>query len=123
MKKADFIIIGVVAVVVAVLLIFLYGVNSGTGDYVQIEVDGNVVETLPLDTDTTREISTDNDGDNVLVIENGSAVMTQANCPDGICTNHKPINKSGESIICLPHKVVITVISDKSTDDEIDAVA
>jgi hypothetical protein len=106
-----------------VLLIFLYGVNSGTGDYVQIEVDGNVVEILPLDTDATREISTDNDGDNVLVIENGSAVMTQANCPDGICTNHKPINKSGESIICLPHKVIITVISDKSTDDEIDAVA
>jgi hypothetical protein len=123
MKKADFIVIGVVALVVSVLLIFLYGVNSGTGDYVQIEVDGNVVEILPLDTDATREISTDNDGDNVLVIENGSAVMTQANCPDGICTNHKPINKSGESIICLPHKVIITVISDKSTDDEIDAVA
>ncbi len=49
--------------------------------------------------------------------------MTQADCPDGICANHKPIHKTGESIICLPHKVVVTVISDKSNDNEIDAVA
>lgn len=123
MKKADFILIGVVAVIVTVLLIFLYGVNSGSGDFVQIEIDGKIVETLPLENDTTREIETDNGGVNVLVIENGSAVMTEANCPDGICTNHMAISRAGESIICLPHKVVIGVISDKSDNSEIDAVA
>lgn len=123
MKKADFIIIGAVAAVVAVLLIFLYGINSGTGDYVQIEVDGELVEVLPLDEDATREIKTDNDGINILVIKDGKAAVTDANCPDGICAKHIPVNKSGESIICLPHKVVISVVSDKSDDSEIDAVA
>ena len=122
MKKADFIIIAVVAVIVAVLLFFLYGVN-GNGDIVQIEVDGQVVEELPLNVDTQREILTDDGGKNVLIIENGSAVMTEANCPDGICVNHKPIGKSGESIICLPHKVVVSVVSADSNDSEIDAVA
>lgn len=122
MKKADFIIIAVVAVIVAVLLFFLYGVN-GNGDIVQIEVDGQVVEELPLNVDTQREILTDDGGKNVLIIENGSAVMTEANCPDGICVNHKPIDKSGESIICLPHKVVVSVVSAHSNDSEIDAVA
>lgn len=122
MKKADFILIGAVAVVAAVLFLCLYVFNSGSGDYVQIEVDGVVTDTLPLSEDTVREIKTDN-GTNTLVISDGSAVMTQADCPDGICANHKPINKTGESIICLPHKVIVTVISDKSSDDEIDAVA
>ena len=122
MKKADFILIGVVAVVAAVLVLCLYVFNSGSGDFVQIEVDGVVTDTIPLSNDTVREIQTDN-GTNTLVISEGSAVMTQADCTDGICANHKPIHKTGESIICLPHKVVVTVISDKSNDNEIDAVA
>ncbi len=122
MKKADFILIGAVAVVVAILILCLYVFNSGSGDFVQIEVDGVVTDTLPLSEDTVREIKTDN-GTNTLVISDGSAVMTQADCPDGICANHKPINKTGESIICLPHKVVVTVMNDKSNDNDIDAVA
>ena len=122
MKKADFILIGVVAVVAAVLVLCLYVFNGGSGDFVQIEVDGVVTDTIPLSNDTVREIQTDN-GTNTLVISEGSAVMTQADCPDGICANHKPIHKTGESIICLPHKVVVTVISDKSNDNEIDAVS
>ena len=122
MKKADFILIGSVAVIAAVLFLCLYVFNSGSGDFVQIEGDGAVTDTISLSQDTVREIKTDN-GTNTLVISDGSAVMTQADCPDGICSNHKPINKTGESIICLPHKVVVTVISDKSNDNEIDAVA
>ncbi len=122
MKKADFIVIGAVAVVVAVLLIVLYGVNSNSGDYVQIEVDTKIVDVLPLDTDTEKTIKTDN-GTNKLVIKDGKAKMIEADCPDGICVNHKSINRSGESIICLPHKVVVTVVNEKAQDDEIDAVA
>lgn len=122
MKKADFILIAVVAVVVGVMLFFLYGVNQGSGVYVQVEVQGKVVDVLPLNTDTSLEIESQNNGENTLVIKDGYAFMSQANCPDGICTNHKRINKSGESIICLPHKVVVTVIDDNN-DDEIDVVA
>lgn len=122
MKKADFIIISAVAVIVGVLLFFLYGVNHDPGTFVQIEIDGKVAEVLPLDTDATMDIEDGNGGTNTLVIENGCAKVVSANCPDGICTNHKKINKNGESIICLPHKVVVTVVND-SDADSIDAVA
>ncbi len=122
MKKADFIVIGAVLAVAAVLIIILYGVNSNSGNFVQIEINGEVSEVIPLDSTVTREIKTEN-GTNTLVIENGCAVMVQADCPDGICTNHKSINKTGESIICLPHKVVVSIINDKADDNEIDAVA
>ncbi len=123
MKKADFIIIAVVAVVVGILVFFLYGLNSDSGSYVQIEVDGKVTQVLPLDTDAKYEIETVNDGANTVEIKDGKAKMIYANCPDGICTNHKEINKNGESIICLPHKVVVTVVNDYSSGDDVDAVA
>lgn len=122
MKKADFILIACVVVVAGVLLFFLYGVNSNSGEYVQIEVDTEVYQTVRLDEDKTIEIPSDNGGTNTLVIENGYAKMVEANCPDGICKRHKKIKKSGESIICLPHKVVVSVVNDNN-NAEIDAVA
>lgn len=121
MKKADFILIAAVIVLAGLLLFFLYGLNNA-GSYVQIEVDGSIIETLPLDTDITREITTSNGGTNTLVIKDGCAKMTAANCPDGICKNHMKIKRNGESIICLPHKVVVTIVSENE-QDEVDAVA
>ena len=122
MKKADFIVIAVVVTVAAALLFFLYFVNDDAGAYVQIEVDGTVTDTLPLDTDTTKEILTENGGSNTLVIKDGCAKITNTNCPDGICASHKSISRDGESIICLPHKVVVSVV-DEDSNDGVDAVA
>lgn len=121
MKKADFIIIAAVLAVAGVLTYFLYFVNSDSGAYVQVEVDGAVVDTVALDTDYTKEYNFDGNS-NTLVIKDGKASVTESNCPDGICVNHKPINRSGESIICLPHKLVVTVVDD-APEDEIDAVS
>ena len=122
MKKADIILIAVTVAVAGILLVFLYGVNNSPGAYVQIEIDGVIAETLPLDTDTVFEIITDGDGRNTLVIEDGNAKVTEANCPDGICKNHAKIHRNGESIICLPHRVVITVVNEADTNG-VDAAA
>ena len=46
---------------------------------------------------------------NLLVIKDGKAFVETATCRDGICAAHAPISREGESIVCLPHKVVITV--------------
>lgn len=122
MKKADIILIAVVLLLAGAMFVFLYG-GDKSGSFVQLEVDGEVVEVLDLKTDTTRVIETENGGANTFVIKDGTVKMTEANCPDGICKNHKQISRNGESIICLPHKVVITVINDKGGNDDIDAVA
>ena len=42
--------------------------------------------------------------------------MEKATCPDGICVSHTPIFRDGESIVCLPQRVVITVVSNNDTD-------
>ena len=35
--------------------------------------------------------------------------MEWADCPDQICVNHRPVSRNGESIICLPNEVVVSV--------------
>ena len=57
---------------------------------------------------------------NTVIISGGLASMKYANCKDKICVNHNKISKNNESIICLPNKVIVTVVSDKGSDvDEV----
>ncbi|MER2183468.1 MAG: NusG domain II-containing protein, partial [Clostridia bacterium] len=50
-----------------------------------------------------------NGGTNTLVIENGEAWVSEANCPDKICMGMGKISKNGEFIACLPNQVIIVV--------------
>lgn len=89
----------------------------GEGDTVTVSIDGKVVATYPLDEDLVKDIHTEGDGLNRLIIRDGKAWVEKASCPDGICAAHKPIHREGESIVCLPNKVVITVQTADTTNE------
>jgi hypothetical protein len=42
--------------------------------------------------------------------------MIDADCPDKLCEKQGKISKNGQSIICLPNKIVIKINSDTDTD-------
>lgn len=46
---------------------------------------------------------------NTVEIKNGKVSVTQADCKNQICVNHKAITEKGESIICLPNKVIAEI--------------
>lgn len=118
MKKHDFILIGIILLAAISVFAALHFAHN-EGSYVTVEVDKKAVAAFPLNEDTKYVIKTEN-GSNTLVIKDGFAGITEADCPDKICVHHKKINKNGESIICLPHRVVVTV-TDSSDNNEIDA--
>ncbi len=118
--RNDVIFIAALLVVIAVAGACLYFFR-GEGNSVTVSIDGTVVATYPLNVDRTEEILTEGDGHNRLVIRDGKAYVDSASCPDGICAAHKPIHREGESIVCLPNKVVITVQT-TDTDNGLDAV-
>ena len=91
------------------------------GDSVTVTVDHRVIGTYSLAEDRTVEICTGENGEEVnrLVIRNGEAFMEFATGPDGICAAHKPISREGESIVCLPHKVVVTVVTESGDGPDV----
>ena len=90
--------------------------EAGKG-IVAIKVDGATEGTYVLTEDRRIEI---NHGTNILEIKDGEDSMIEADCPDQICVHEKAISADGESIICLPNKIVVEVESDK--ESELDAV-
>lgn len=89
------------------------------GNTVTVTVDGDQVGTYSLARDIEQPISGYGDFNLLLVISRGQAFVKESSCPDLICQKHAPIFRSGEQIICLPARVVITVTGEEA---EIDAV-
>ena len=122
-NRNDIILIGAILLIAVVGLVYLF-LFRGRGDTVKVTVDGKAYASYSLSEDRGEDIHTGESGEqlNRLVIRNGKAFVETATCRDGICSSHRPIFRDGESIVCLPNRVVITIISDK-TSDAPDAVA
>ncbi len=113
-RRNDILFITILVVAVMLLGAGMYYFR-GDGDTVTVTVDGALYGTYPLAADTAVDIVTDS-GHNRLVVQDGVAFMDTADCPDGICAAHRPISRKGESIVCLPHKVVVTVVTADKDD-------
>lgn len=124
-KKRDIIFIGVLLVVALIAFFVIDKFIKKDGNKVVIKVDGEIVKIVNL-TDTNNIIVNGYDGGtNTVVIENGIVYMTEADCPDKICVNTGKISKIGETIVCLPHRVVVEIqgeVSQSDSDDSIDSV-
>ncbi|MBR5479969.1 MAG: NusG domain II-containing protein [Clostridia bacterium] len=110
-RIADFIVIGVVFL--SALLIWLYPALSETGATATITQDG-VSQTVSLEKDL--EIALENA---TVKIKDSRISITDARCPDLVCVKTGEISREGQSIVCVPNKIVITV----GKSHEIDAIS
>lgn len=106
--KADVILLLVIFFVLVLAVTFSFFLKK-EGASVVITVEGNVYRTVSLAKDQEIEIEKDGTVINILSIQRGKADMTAATCPDKLCVHQKPVSKSGETIVCLPHEVVVEV--------------
>ncbi len=113
-------------VIVFVVLFFIWfgfrRANRDPGNRIRITVAGETVGEYDLSKEQEIPIETGGDVTNILLIRDGEADMIWADCPDQTCVNTSPISESRETIVCLPHQVVVEVIS---SDDaaEFDVIA
>ena len=54
-------------------------------------------------------VATYQGGQNHLVIQDGCARIEEADCPDKLCVKQGTVSESGESLVCLPNRVVVAV--------------
>lgn len=116
-RRNDIILIS--AVLLAALLgIFLFLLCRQEGAYVTVTRNGEEIGRYSLAED--REVVfEDGTHRNTMVIENGKVSMKEANCPDRLCVGMRAASYRGQTVVCLPHGIVITVIG---ADDALDVI-
>lgn len=85
---------------------------------VEITVDGEIVATYSLFDDGTYVL---NGGTNAIVIEGARVYMIHSECPDHTCERTGKIKYVGQSIICLPNKLSVTIVGE--SEDAVDFVS
>ena len=101
------------------LTLLAHGVRR-EGRQAAVRVNGQIVARLPLDQERRYEVETDGAVTNILVIEDGAVRMIEADCPDHLCVRRGAIRYAGDSIVCLPNRVVIEISGEDALD--LDAV-
>ena len=108
--RNDILLVGGI-VVFALLLFVVFKLNLKDGNLVKVTIDNEIKDCYNFSEDGEYTIISGKNT-NVLVIKDGTAFIKSADCPDKICVHHRPISKVGETIVCLPHKVVVEIIKE-----------
>lgn len=123
LKKKDYIILAVLILIVVIMILLWNYMFSKNGNKCVVMYSNQTIWSGTLDEDillviqnnnvrVADVIDLENVGNgvtNILVIEDGRANMIWADCPDKICVNMKAISNMGESIVCMPEKIVVTI--------------
>lgn len=106
-KKRDIVLAAVLLILgITGVLIVKYGLKSGnTAD---VYIDDKLVQTIDMSVDDEYTFQTDK-GSNTVEVRNGAVSMKSADCPDKVCVRMGTKNRNGETITCLPHKLVIEI--------------
>lgn len=107
MKKKDLFLVAGLLLVGGIILILAFIGGQG-GKSVLVRINGEKKAVYPLNENRRVELHGDG-GKNILVIEDGSARIEDADCPDKLCVKQGRISLKGQSVICLPHKLVIEI--------------
>ena len=117
-KICDLIFIAILIMIVIISSILIFAINSneiGNDAKVYIEVNGSQHSVVPLSEDT--EINIENVG--TVIIEDSKVRIENALCNDKVCEHMGEISQSYQSIICLPNRTIIKIISNSEEFDDI----
>ena len=108
---------------VAALLLLGFLRSAGTASSENLLVIRTPTETLtyPLSADRTVTVSS---GNITLTVEirDGRARVADSDCPDKICQRTGWISRKGETVICAPAAVRLTVTDRRGGADDADSV-
>jgi len=90
--------------------------NAHPGHLVVITDSEGMTYELPLDRDAQQVITTPL-GTNTVVVDGGRVHIEEADCPGQDCVEHDSISNAGETIICLPNQLVVTISAGEGSMD------
>ena len=122
-KKLDIVIIAVL-LIISFIPEIVFGISVGRNyndTYAEITVNGELYSKIPLSDHKGEEyVDISIDGHkNKILIEDDTIRMIDADCPDSLCIYQGKISRVGQSLVCLPNKVMIEIKGDFVDDDDI----
>ncbi len=86
-----------------------------------VKVDNEVYATYDIKDEGTYRVETEDGHYNIFTIKDGYVDVIDADCPDKLDVYQRKISKNGETIVCLPNKVVFEMQND--IESELDSIA
>ena len=117
----DALVAGAVAVLAIACALLVWGGGTTRGLTAVVSVDGETVEKIPLSGVEREERTFTGSGYTLHVVLTAENVWVErSDCPTQDCVHTGHISRSGQSIVCLPARVVIQL--EGGMDSGVDAV-
>ena len=113
---ADIILICIL-LVLALSVFLVVELTRREGAYVVVSIDGGEVCRYSLSEDGEFTL---NGGTNTLVISGGKAYISEADGPDGLCVSQGKISRTGQTVVCLPNRVMLRIVGAEDADVELE---
>lgn len=118
MKKGDLILIVLIGALVVGSWLYISSLKS---DRVAAQVlqDGVVIHEIDLS--TVKEpfqlrVEDGQGGYNIISVERGRIRVIEANCPEQVDVMQGWISEPHQSLVCLPHKLVVKIVGQEKSD-------
>jgi len=109
MKQGDKFVLYGILILIFILLIEYGVLQKHSTKVVVIRSDGKIVKELPINKDAIFEVKS-KEGHLFVEIKSGKVRVINSTCRDKLCEKEGWINNIGESIICLPNRISISII-------------
>ena len=111
-RKADIL----VYIFIAVIAVGIFLTSNQKNEAACLLINcGGSEKTFDITRDTSFEL--ENNGYTLtVIIENGEVFVSETDCPDRICRITGRITRPGQSIICVPAEISLTLIADGEGD-------
>lgn len=113
MKRADLFLIVILFVIS--IFIFLSFKDTSNPESVVISSGGEIIGTYSINENNVLNIS-GTLGDVVVNIEDRQVWVSESNCKDLLEIKQGKISKCGQSLVCVPNKVVISIIGREAVE-------
>ncbi|MGI6344193.1 MAG: NusG domain II-containing protein [Bacillota bacterium] len=120
MKRGDRLLILILLIGLIGSGVYVFAMNNRAGSRVAvIKQNGVVIREIDLDAVTEPfefRVEDGQGGYNVIAVERGRIRVIEANCPEQVDVKQGWISAPHQSLVCLPHRLVIEIQSGEAPE-------
>ena len=114
-RKGDLIAVFAVLALAAAVFVSFIPARQASASLAEIYQDGSLIKTVSLSEDAAFDIT--GEYTNTVAVQDGKIGISHSDCPGTDCVHTGFISAPGRSVVCLPNRVEIRVISGETDVD------